>query len=134
MNYRKLQDMFIQKYRMNINTDSKCYSRTHVHPKKRMICKWKRRSSVISTFTLLHEIGHCENNDSTMRRCEQEYYATVWALERCEEYHIEVPQKEIAKCQRYIWNERQRGINRHCNTLPSKEELTLRWYKEGGVL
>ena len=34
MNYRELQDSIIQKYRMTIETNSKCRQRMHVHPKQ----------------------------------------------------------------------------------------------------
>ena len=76
---------------------------------------------------MLHEIGHCENNNSSMRRCEEEFYATQWAIDRCKELNVNVSEDIIKKYQAYIWRERQRGINRHCDTLPSKEELTLKW-------
>lgn len=127
MNYKTLQDSIIREYRMTIETNSKCYGRTHVHVKKRTICKWKQASSLCSTFTLLHEIGHCENNNSSMRRCEQEFYATQWALDKCKEIGLNVTDDIIKKYQRYINDERQRGINRHCYDLPSIEELTLVW-------
>lgn len=123
--YIELQQEIIKKYKMNINTNSSCYSRTHVHPKNRMICKWKQTNSLRSTFTLLHEIGHCEACNSKMRRCEDEYYATQWALDRCKEYGLDVSQDIINKYQRYIDRELARGLRRHANYLPSKEELTL---------
>lgn len=129
MNYRELQDSLIKKYRMTINTKSTCRSRMHVHVKKRVICKWEYKNSALATFELLHEIGHCENNDSSMRRCEQEFYATQWAIDRCKELGIKIDDKTKTKYQNYVWRERQRGINRHCDTLPSKEELTLQWYE-----
>ena len=85
MNYKQIQDKIIAEYRMTINEKSTCRSRTHVHIQKRTICKWEQASSVKSTFTLLHEIGHCENNNAKMRRCEEEFYATQWALDKCRE-------------------------------------------------
>jgi hypothetical protein len=60
-----------------------------------------------------------------MRRCEQEYYATEWALRKCKEYGVEVTQNIIDSYQRYIDNELERGIRRHGDNLPTKEELTL---------
>lgn len=127
MNYRELQDSIIQKYRMTIETNSKCRQRMHVHVKQRKICKWRYKNSSLATFELLHEIGHCENNNSSMRRCEEEFYATQWAIDRCKELNVDVSEDVIKKYQAYVWRERQRGINRHCDTLPSKEELTLKW-------
>lgn len=126
---KELQDHIIKEYKMTIDEHSSCKSRMHVHARERRICKWHPKSSALATFELLHEIGHCENNNSKMRRCEQEYYATVWALEKCEEYGIEVPQKVLDNYQRYIDMELARGLRRHGENLPSKEELTLKGAK-----
>ena len=82
-------------------------------------------ASVRSTFTLLHEIGHCENNNSKMRRCEQEYYATQWALDKCRELGINVPDNIIKKYQSYIDMELARGLRRGGSNYPTKEEMTL---------
>ena len=81
----EIQNEAIQKYRIDICDGSKCnndWSRTHAHVKQRRICKWKQCSSIKSTFELFHEIGHIETHTSKMRRCESEYAATVWAVER----------------------------------------------------
>lgn len=116
MNYKEIQNEVIKKYRIDLCDGTKCkdgdWSRTHAHPKQRRVCKWKQASSIASTFTLLHEIGHIENNQSWMRRAEQEYYATVWAIKECEKYGIEVPQKIIELYQRYIDMTADRGIRR----------------------
>lgn len=126
MNYKELQEKIIKQYRITINENSTCKKRMHIHPQKRMICKWQSKSSAVATFELLHEIGHCENNNSNMRRCEQEFYATKWALERCDELGIKVPQKTIDNYQRYIDMELERGLRRHGNNLPTKEDLKLK--------
>ena len=126
VSYKQIQDNLIKKYRITINEKSTCYGRTHVHVKKRTICKWKQCNSIKSTFTLLHEIGHCENNNSKMRRCEEEYYATQWALDQCRELHIEVPDKIIQSYQRYVYRELDRGIRRGGFGYPTKEEMTLK--------
>jgi len=126
MTYREVQDNLIKQYRINVNEHSTCYKRTHIHPKERMLCKWKQSNSVLSTFTLLHEIGHCENNNSQMRRCEREYYATQWALDRCKELKIDVPQNIIDRYQRYVYMELDRGLRRGGCGYPTKEEMTLR--------
>ena len=128
MNYKEIQADIIRKYRVDICDGTKCdddWSRTHAHVKKRRVCKWKSSSSVQSTFTLLHEVGHIETTKSYMRRCEEEYYATVWALEKCKEYGIEVPEKEIQRYQRYINMEHDRGVRRG-GKLPSLENLQLK--------
>lgn len=128
MNYKEIQEDVIKRYRITINENSKCRSRMHAHPKKRMVCKWHPKSSALATFELLHEIGHIENNTADMRRCEEEYYATVWAIERCKEYGVVIPEKIINDYQQYIWMERDRGVRRHGVNYPSKEELTLEGY------
>ena len=125
MGYIELQNELIKKYRIKIDTNSTCWRRTHVHPKQRRISKWNQMDSVRSTFTLLHEIGHCENNNSKMRRCEQEYYATQWALDKCRELGINVPDNIIKKYQSYIDMELARGLRRGGSNYPTKEEMTL---------
>lgn len=112
MNYTEIQNKVVEEYRVKLDPNSSCWRRTHVHPKSRRICKWCQRNSVQSTFTLLHEIGHIEANDSTMRRAEQEYHATKWAIERCKEYGIVVPSSIIKEYQDYIDIEVDRGKRR----------------------
>lgn len=113
--YSEIQNEVIKKYRIDICDGTKCsndWSRTHAHVKQRRVCKWKRANSVQSTFTLLHEIGHIETTKSAMRRCESEFYATVWAIERCKEYGIELPQSTLQAYQDYIDDELARGLRR----------------------
>ena len=112
MNYKEIQDNAVKEYRIKLDPHSSCWGRTHAHPKGRRICKWCQRNSIQSTFTLLHEIGHIEANDSTMRRAEQEYHATKWAIERCKEYGIAVPSSIIKEYQDYIDMEVDRGRRR----------------------
>ena len=66
-----------------------------------------------------------ETTKSWMRRCEEEYYATVWALEKCNEYGLIIPDAEIERYQKYINMEHDRGIRRGGN-LPKIENLQLR--------
>lgn len=116
MNYKEIQNEVIKKYRVDLCDGTRCndgdWSRTHAHVKMRRVCKWKQANSVQSTFTLFHEIGHIETTKSGMRRAEEEYHATVWALERCKEYGIEVPAKTIRVYQDYIDREKARGLRR----------------------
>lgn len=127
--YINIQNEVIKKYRIDICDGTKCddgdWSRTHAHPKKRRVCKWKQHNSIRSTFTLFHEVGHIENNNSTMRRCEEEYHATVWAIQKAKEYGLAIPEELIARYQRYIFMELRRGLRRHGYNYPSEEELTL---------
>ncbi|MBQ8331163.1 MAG: hypothetical protein IJX94_01520 [Clostridia bacterium] len=116
MTYMEIQNEVVKKYRIDLCDGTRCkdgdWSRTHAHVKKRRVCKWKQANSIQSTFTLFHEIGHIEANMSWMRRAEQEYSATAWAIEECKKYGIEVPDKIIEAYQRYIDDEKARGIRR----------------------
>ena len=127
MKYKEIQDHVIKQYRVDLCDGTKCandWRRTHAHVKSRRVCKWKQANSVQSTFTLLHEIGHLETTKSGMKRCEEEYYATAWALEKCKEYGIKVPEKEIRDYQEYIDMEHDRGVRRG-GKLPPLETLQL---------
>lgn len=116
MNYKDIQNEVVKKYRVDLCDGTRCkdgdWSRTHAHVKKRRVCKWKQANSIQSTFTLFHEIGHIETTKAGMRRAEEEYYATVWAIEKCKEYGIEVPEKIIHEYQWYIDDEKERGLRR----------------------
>lgn len=116
MNYKDIQNEVIKKYRIDICDGTRCkdgdWQRTHAHPKQRRVCKWKQANSIQSTFTLFHEIGHIENNRSGMRRAEEEYFATVWAIEECKKYGIEIPKKIIDEYQDYIDMTLDRGVRR----------------------
>jgi hypothetical protein len=121
--HKDIQEEIIKEYRMTIEQHSTCWSRTHVHVKERRICKWKQANSIKSTFTLLHEIGHCENNNSKMRRCEKEFYATQWALDKCKELKIKVPQSIIDSYQWYVDRELERGLRRGGNCYSTEMKL-----------
>ena len=115
MTYKEIQEDIIQRYRIDLCDGTKCkndWSRTHAHPKMRRVCKWKQVNSIQSTFTLLHEVGHIETTKSSMRRAESEYYATMWALDRCKEYGLNVPDQTIKTYQDYIDREIDRGKRR----------------------
>ena len=113
--FLEIQDLLISQYRVRLCDGSMCkddWSRTHVHPGKRMVCKWVRKNSIQSTFTLLHEIGHIETHSSSMRRAEKEFYATEWALCKAKELGLEVPDSVISLYQDYIDRTKDRGIKR----------------------
>lgn len=115
MNYIEIQVDAINRYKIDLCDGTKCkndWRRTHVHVKQRRVCKWVQKNSVQSTFTLLHEIGHIMCYKSWMRRAEDEFYATVWAIDRCKEYGIQIPQSIIKDYQEYIDDEKDRGIRR----------------------
>ena len=112
MRYIEIQNEIIKNYRVRISAGCPLgyRTRTHAHPKLRQVCKWKQSNSLSSTFTLLHEVGHIETDRAGMRRAEQEYYATMWALDKCKEYSIEVPSALLEKYQNYIDMEKARGL------------------------
>lgn len=116
MNYIAIQNEVVKKYNIDLCAGDRCedgdWARTHAHPKERRVCKWKQANSIRSTFTLFHEIGHIETTKSSMRRAESEYYATVWALEECKKYGLQVPQTIIDRYQRYIDMTAERGKRR----------------------
>ena len=116
MTYIEIQNEVIRKYRIDLCDGTKCkdgdWSRTHAHVKQRRVCKWKQKNSAQSTFDLFHEIGHIETTKSTMRRAESEYHATVWAISKCKEYGVSVPQKTRTLYQNYINMEVDRGKRR----------------------
>ena len=127
-----IQNEVIRQYNIDICDGSKCdndWRRTHAHVKQRRVCKWKQASSILSTFTLFHEIGHIETTTSKMRRCEEEYYATVWAVEKLREYGLANKITDPIKTlyQEYIWRELDRGVRRGGSGYPTKEQLTIAW-------
>lgn len=125
--YTDIQNEVIKKYNVSIETNSTCRQRIHAHIKNRKICKWKQTNSMASTFTLLHEVGHIETTKSNMRRCEEEFYATVWAIQYCKDYGLDIPEKIIKNYQDYIDREHDRGVRRGGN-LPKLSTLQLNAY------
>lgn len=113
--YTDIQNAVIRKYRVDLCDGTKCrndWSRTHAHVKQRRVCKWKQANSLESTFTLLHEIGHIETTQGWMRRAEEEFWATIWAIEVMWMHEMDVPKKILDEYQRYINMEKERGIRR----------------------
>ena len=115
MKYLEIQNDVINRYNIDLCDGEKCqndWRRTHAHIKERRVCKWKCANSIQSTFALLHEIGHIETTKSKMRRAEAEYYATIWAMDKCKEYGLTIPEYIIKKYQNYIDMEIDRGKRR----------------------
>ena len=115
MKYTEIQDAVVKKYHIDLCDGTKCkndWSRMHAHIKQRRVCKWKQKNSIQATFDLFHEIGHIMTTKSGMRRCEEEYHATVWAIEECKKYGLEIPSSIIKGYQDYIDMEMERGIRR----------------------
>lgn len=125
MKFKDIQESVIKKYNIDLDEYSCCWGRTHAHVKERRICKWHPKNSVQSTFELLHEIGHIETTKTSMRRCEEEFYATQWAIDVAEDYNMDIPQKIIDEYQNYIDMELARGLRRHGKNYPTKYDLKL---------
>ena len=112
MTYKDIQAQVVERFRVKLDEHSCCYGRMHAHVRERRVCKWHPKNSVQATFDLLHEVGHIETNRSGMRRAEQEYYATKWALDRAAEYGLEIPASVRKEYQDYINMEVERGKRR----------------------
>lgn len=128
MTYTELQNEIVKSYRIKLDPNSTCRLRTHAHHKERRICKWIPEDTMRSTFTLLHEVGHVETFKASMRRSESEWYATIWAIDRCKEYGLEIPDSILHIYQRYIILELYRGLRRH-----GKGYGEMNIYKYAGV-
>ena len=120
MKFKEIQEAAIKEYCIELCDGTKCdgtkcphaWRRMHSCRMARKIYKFKFENSVDATFGLFHEIGHQETTTSKMRRCESEYYATVWAINECKKYDIEVPDRIIERYQAYIDMEKARGKRR----------------------
>lgn len=132
MNYIEIQNEVVRRYRIDLCDGTKCkdgdWGRTHAHIRERRVCKWRQANSFRSTFDLFHEIGHIETNHSGMRRAEEEYYATAWAIDRFKEYGIPMSLRTLFVYQRYILVEIARGMRRGGKEYP---EMNL--YKYAGL-
>ena len=62
-----------------------------------------------------------------MKRCEEEFYATQWAISEMKKYNYEISDKRKDEFQKYIWKWRDTSIKLKAKTVPSREELTLKW-------
>lgn len=125
--YIELEKELISKYKILIIENSSCRSRMHAHcDGSRRICKWSPSNSIVSLFELAHEIGHIMTKTSKMRRCESEFYATVWAIQELNNYGLQIPEKQLNAYQRYIYRELDKGLRRGGGNYLPIEELDLR--------
>lgn len=124
--YIEIENELIKKYKILIIRNSTCRSRMHAHcDGSRRICKWEACNSLVNLFELAHEIGHIMTKTSKMRRCESEYFATVWAIQELAKYDLQVPENQMKAYQRYIYRELSRGLRRGGMNYPSKEDMDL---------
>ncbi len=123
--YINIQNDLIKRFKITIDENSKCYGRTHAHIRERKVCKWFQKNSFPATFELAHEIGHIMTNNSKMRRCEEEYSASKWAIETLmNDYGLEIAEKTLKDYQEYINDEYDRGIRRG-GSLPDISSFNL---------
>lgn len=80
-----------------------------------------------SIFDFLHEIGHIMTNTKKMKRCEEEFYATQWAIKEIKKYGLEISTKRKSEFQNYVWAWRETGMKLKGKNMPSKENLILKW-------
>lgn len=80
-----------------------------------------------SIFALLHEIGHIMTNTTKMKRYEQEYLATQWALDEAKRIGFKVKRKTIKTYQEYIFDWRERSIKLKAKSVLPKEALVLKY-------
>lgn len=78
-------------------------------------------------FTLLHEIGHIKTNTKEMKRCEEEFYATDWAIKEFKKLNLSLSKNRQREYQEYIYKYRNYAEKRKCKNIPTIEEMTLNW-------
>lgn len=132
----EIQKEMLKRYNVAI-CDGKCngkecphaWRRTHSCRMARKIYKWDFKNSIRATFDLFHEIGHQETTTNKMRRCESEYFATVWAINKMKEYGLvdKIDDKTKKLYQDYILRERNRGLRRGGKGYAPEEEFILEW-------
>ena len=120
MTYSDIQQDIISKTGVRVSSACihGCKTRMHAHIKERTICKWIPKNSVQCTFDLFHEIGHIVTNYSGMRRCEEEFAATQWAIDSLKSYGVDIPDRTIELYQAYINQELNRGKRRGGSGYP----------------
>lgn len=81
-----------------------------------------------SAFAFLHEVGHVVTNTTKMKRYEQEFLATQWAIDKAKEFGFKVSKSTQNTYQNYIWDWRDRSIKLKGKNVASRNSLKLNWY------
>lgn len=81
---------------------------------------------ICSLFTLYHELGHIYNNESWMASCEEEYYATVYAINKFKSIGLTLPDSRKRDYQTYINNHWRENKNDGLK-VPYKKDLQFVW-------
>ena len=121
MNIDKIIDRYNKKKKMYIifyDGDSICYRGVSMIF---LSDKIKKNPTDDNIFEMLHEIGHILNNDDTMKKCEREYYATVWAIKESKKYKLKISKECKNMYQDYI-----NGFARNRKTI-SVKDVQLCW-------
>jgi len=85
------------------------------------------RNNNVDLFDLLHEIGHLETNTEDMKRYEQEFLATQWAIKHMNKYGIKVSKQRRKQWQDYIDQWRETSLKLKGKNVWSKEKCKLNW-------
>ena len=113
----------LHKYRNKIkvffyNGDSMCYRNTSIIFLSNKI---KEDPTDDNIFEMLHEIGHVLNNNDYMKKCEREYYATMWAINESKKYKLNISNDCKKMYQNYI-----NGYAKRRKTI-SVADVVLSW-------
>ena len=121
--YSKIRDIIYNKYKNEIflefnNTDDDFGSYIEEHlivlPKR----KWSKPDAWF-IFAFLHEIGHIKTNTINMKRYEQEYLATQWAIDESKDIGFNYPKSVLYVYQEYIWKWRDTSIKHRGKNIKS---------------
>lgn len=98
----------------------------HVGERNRRIRNWMQENTVLSTFILLHEIGHL--NEHYEYRVEDEFEATVWAMRMCAKLRIPIDRETIAEKQADIMRRYDSYADKYadCDSRGTKKPSWLR--------
>lgn len=109
-----------------------------LYPTKVPFCRLKEKTIYIPSsdflnpdvriiFDLLHEIGHLETNTKGMKRFEEEYYATEWAIAESKKIGINLSDKDKNSFQNYIWKWMDTARKLKAKNIPDNSCFILKW-------
>ena len=76
-------------------------------------------------FAFLHEIGHIMTNTTKMKRYQQEFLATQWAIDTAKELQFKISPETIDIYQQYILKWRETSIKLKAKNVATKRSLLL---------
>lgn len=121
-----LYEKYKEKYKIGFTTEKRAYC--YIKSKEIFLSlnDWLNPTPR-SIFDFLHEIGHLETNTNKMKRCEEEYYATQWAVVEFKNLKLSLCKKDKELFQNYIYMYRNIAIKRKAKNIPTLTHLTLKW-------